>query len=110
MLQDRLELTRERTAGTQELDVPTETLSSSQHWALALRKAKEVLSCVSKVQPAVQGSGYSPLLTADEAAPGEPWSDLGSQVQHQSDTERVKGLEHTICKEKLKEPGLSVWL
>lgn len=27
-----------------------------------------------------------------------------------SDTEMVEGLEHTIYKEKLREPGLSAWL
>lgn len=65
---------------------------------------------LAKVQPAVQGSGHSPLLTTNEAAPGEPWSDLGSPVQHQSDTDMVLGLEHVIYKEKLTEPGLSAWL
>lgn len=63
-----------------------------------------------EVQPAVHGGGYSSLLTTSEAAPGEPWSELGSQVQHQSDSDMVGGLEHVIYKEKLREPGLSAWL
>lgn len=51
---------------------------------------------LAKVQPAVQGNGYSPLLTTSEAAPGEPWPDLGSPGQHQSDPDMVEGLEHMI--------------
>lgn len=30
--------------------------------------------------PAVEGSGYSPLFSTYEAAPGEPCSGLGSEV------------------------------
>ena len=36
-----------------------------------------------KVQPAVEGSGYFPLFSTYEAAPGEPCSGLGSSVQQQ---------------------------
>lgn len=109
LLQNRLGLTRETTAGTKELDVPTETLSSSQQWAPALRKAKQVLSCVSKSAASTPGKGIFPLLNTSEAAPGELWSDLGSQVQHESHTDMVEGLEQVIYMENLREPGLSTW-
>lgn len=64
---------------------------------------------LAEMQPAVQGSGYSPLLITSEAAAGEPWSDQGSQVQHQSDNDSVEGLEHVIYNENIREPGLSAW-
>lgn len=62
MLQYGLELTRERRAGTKELDVPREELSSSQQWALALRKAKQVLSCVTRSAASGPGKGIFPSI------------------------------------------------
>lgn len=60
LLQYRLGLTRERAAGTKELGVPTETLSSSQEWTLALRKTKQILSCVSKSAASSPGKWIFP--------------------------------------------------